>query len=144
MPYWVRSFPGQAEHVSEVRHFTTHAVGDRPGVDDVVLIASELAGNAITHTNSGNPEGYFTVHLAEFEDRWLIAVSDAGGPSEPRIRPTDAEEHEAGRGLALVAALSSQWGTAGDGNARVVWAEIPIPGTLASEPVLAGRERQTA
>jgi anti-sigma regulatory factor (Ser/Thr protein kinase) len=147
MSYWSRSFRGMAECLSEVRQFTAAVLGDRPGVDLVVLAVSELAGNAILHTASGEPGGQFVVHLAAFADRWQIRVDDAGGPGCPRIRSTGpcdtnsgavadladvAELAEAGRGLALVAAVSRDWGVLGDGYARAVWAEIPRPRPEAS------------
>lgn len=178
MSYWSRSFPGSAEHLAEVRQFTAAVLGDRPGVDLVVLAASELAGNAILHSASGGPGGQFVVHIAAFADRWQVRVDDAGGPETPRIvtescdpaaapaaeagptardlrafldhagtggaegagpgavdggvtalgpDPDPADLPEAGRGLALVAAISRNWGVLGDRYARAVWAEIPHP-----------------
>lgn len=169
MSYWSRSFPGIAECLSEVRRFTAAVLGDRPGVDLVVLVTSELAGNAILHTASGDPGGQFVVHIAAFADRWQIRVDDAGGPGYPRFggAPSSAaadfggldggldgqdglDGHdglnglddiaafdiaglaEAGRGLALVAAISRAWGVLGDEYARAVWAEIPHPRPEAS------------
>src|SRR5690349_2211363 len=112
MSYWSRSFRGLAECLSEVRTFTAAVLGDRPGVDLVVLAASELAGNAILHTASGEPGGQFVVHLAAFADRWQVRVDDAGGANVPRLRepvPVDpdalpdlCELPESGRGLALI------------------------------------------
>lgn len=138
MSYWSRSFRGIAECLSEVRHFTTAVLGDRPGVDLVVLAASELAGNAILHSASGDPGGQFVLHLAAFADRWQVRVDDAGGADVPRVcdtaGPLDVEGTadccglpESGRGLALVAALSRNWGVLGDEYSRAVWAEIPHP-----------------
>ncbi|OLE21185.1 MAG: hypothetical protein AUG49_22685 [Catenulispora sp. 13_1_20CM_3_70_7] len=138
MSYWSRDFDGLPECVSEVREYTRNVVGDREGADLVELVASELAGNAIRHSDSGEPGGRFTVHLAEFCTRWQVRVDDLGGPGEPHIcepppiksvddLDTFGEEIEAGRGLAMVAAVSSKWGVLGDQGARAVWAEILIP-----------------
>jgi anti-sigma regulatory factor (Ser/Thr protein kinase) len=126
MTYWSRSFQGLAESLSEVRRFTAAVLGDRPGVDLVVLAASELAGNAVLHSASGRPGGQFVVHLASFADRWQIRVDDEGGLGEPVLtEPGEEEPGEAGRGLALIAAVSRSWGVLGDHYARAVWAEIP-------------------
>src|SRR6266851_1888179 len=128
MSYWSRSFRGLAECLSEVRQFTAAVLGERPGVDLVVLAASELAGNAV-------------VHIAAFADRWQVRVDDAGGPNFPRLcraggvdtSMSDAADGplgdlpEAGRGLALGAAVSRDWGVLGDEYSRAVWAEIPYP-----------------
>jgi hypothetical protein len=125
-----------------VRQFTEAVLGNRPGVDLVVLAASELAGNAVLHTASGEPGGQFVVHLAAFADRWQVRVDDAGGPNFPRLckdavldpdcpdsELCDLDLPEAGRGLALVAAVSRNWGVLGDEYSRAVWAEIPHPAT---------------
>lgn len=127
MAYWSQSFPGSAECVADVRRFAFKALGDVPGIDVVELVASELATNAVQHSGSGRPGGRFTLHLAAFEDRWRVRVDDAGGLTEPCLQAVDVGWEEAGRGLALVAALSSDWGVVGDHYARAVWAEIPMP-----------------
>jgi serine/threonine-protein kinase RsbW len=132
--YWSRSFPGLAEYLAEVRQFTQMVLGGAPGADLVVLAISELAGNAIVHTASGEPGGQFVVHLAAFADRWQVRVDDQGAPGDPRIVVADFGEDggadwsaEAGRGLAMVSAISKKWGVLGDSRARAVWAEIPYP-----------------
>lgn len=136
--YWSQNFDGVPECVARVREYTRKVVGDCEGADVLELIASELASNAIRHSHSGEPGGQFTLHLAVFRDRWQIRVDDAGGPRTPEVcdlapfegaadLDTFGEEIEAGRGLALVAAMSSEWGVLGDQAARAVWAEILIP-----------------
>lgn len=139
MSYWSRSFDGLPECVSDVREYTRKVVGDSNGADLVELVASELAGNAIRHSESGEPGGQFTLHLADLRNRWQVRVDDEGGVTVPRVceaSPIESledldrfgDEVEAGRGLAMVAAVSSDWGVLGDQAARAVWAEIPISG----------------
>lgn len=139
MTYWSRSFDGIPECVPEVREHTRKLLGGCRGADVVELVASELAGNAIRHSDSGEPGGRFTVHLATFADRWQVRVDDEGGQRVPHIcqqLPIESVEDldyfgtevEAGRGLALVAAVSSAWGVLGGHAARAVWAEIVMPG----------------
>lgn len=120
------TFPGRVECLSAVRKFTLKSLGDVPGADVAELVVSELAGNAILHSVSGYPGGSFTLHLEVLSDRWLIRVDDAGGLKEPQIHDADSER-ESGRGLALVSAVSLEWGVAGGRVARAVWATIPIP-----------------
>ncbi|WP_194904512.1 ATP-binding protein [Catenulispora rubra] len=140
MTYGSKSFDGLAECVAEVRGCINKVLGDREGVDLVELVASELASNAIRHSVSGDRGGQFTVHLAEFVDRWRIRVDDEGGSSVPRVCAVPlieciedldqfGVEAEAGRGLALVAAVSETWGVLGGASARAVWAEILMPGS---------------
>ncbi|MEY9858522.1 serine/threonine-protein kinase RsbW [Catenulispora sp. GAS73] len=141
MTYWSRSFDGIPECVSEVREHTRGLLGGCEGADLVELVASELAGNAIRHSDSGEPGGQFTVHLAAFADRWQVRVDDEGGSTVPHVcelPPIEtvedldrfSNEVEDGRGLALVAAVSSAWGVLGDQAARAVWAEILMPGEV--------------
>jgi hypothetical protein len=127
MSYWSETFDGRPACVADVRHFTTKALGDAPGVDLVELVASELATNAVRHSDSGRPGGTLTVHLAAFAGHWHIRVDDACGLGEPCVKDSDDFEDEAGRGLALVAALSKNWGVMGNDYARAVWAEIAKP-----------------
>lgn len=138
MTYWVRSFDGIPECVSEVREYTRKVLNDCRGADAVELVASELASNAIRHSDSGAPGGQFTVRLEEFVDRWQVRVDDEGGPRvphvclSPQIESVDdldkfGDDVEVGRGLALVATVSSGWGVLGDKNARAVWAEVLMP-----------------
>lgn len=104
------TFDGQASRVAEAHQFTVEALGDAPGVDLVELVTSELATNAIQHSESGLPGGRFTLHLAEFADRWQIRIDDAGSKFEPEIPPGVKAWNESGRGLAVVASLSARWG----------------------------------
>ena len=133
--YWLRTFEGRPEHLTTVREFTRYVAGDRDGADLMEMVASELAGNAIQHSQSGGPGGRFMLQVLDFRDRWQIRVIDEGGPTVPHICELTSfesaddldklgDEAEAGRGLAMVAAVSSAWGVAGDQKAREVWAEI--------------------
>src|SRR2546423_806886 len=63
--YWSRTYEGVPEQLSAVRQYTRDVLGDGPGVDDVVLVVSELAANAIRHTLSGEPDGVFVLHVAD-------------------------------------------------------------------------------
>jgi serine/threonine-protein kinase RsbW len=140
VPYWSKSFEGQPEHLKEVREFTRLVAGGREGADLVEMVASELAGNAIQHSESGRPGGKFTLQVGDSRDGWQVSVVDEGGPKEPRICTLTSidnaedlddlgDEVEAGRGLAMVAVVSSAWGVRGDKNSRSVWAQILIPGS---------------
>src|SRR3954466_841038 len=85
MPYWSQSFNGRPECVAEVREYTRTVVGDCAGADLVELVASELAGNAIRHSDSGEPGGQFVLHIAALSNRWQIRVDDAGGTNVPHV-----------------------------------------------------------
>jgi phosphoserine phosphatase RsbU/P len=90
-------------------------------VDTVVLLASELAENAVLHAGTE-----FEVGLTVTDTEVTVAVTDRGaGPlelhlSQPRQRYGRAASH--GRGLALVQRLATAWGTRHEADGRhVIW-----------------------
>ena len=119
---WSRSYPGRADHVGEARRFLTSVLDDWPAAYDAILCLSELAANSVTHSNSRQPGGQFTIRASvRHRDRVRVEVEDQGGPW---INPacTDGQH---GRGLFIVSQLASDWGISGDGLAGwIVWFEI--------------------
>jgi hypothetical protein len=103
--------------------------------DDTQLVASELVTNAVQATGIVTPNPSWTErqHLAtirlriiHLETRIVIEVWDRDlTPPAAQDLSADAED---GRGLAIVTALSQQWGYfhAIEGG-KVVWAELRIP-----------------
>jgi serine/threonine-protein kinase RsbW len=119
---WRRGYPGRPGHVREVRRFVAALLADHPRVDDVVSTAAELFNNAIQHTRSRLPGGHLTLEVR----RWpgccvTLAVTDQGGPGEPRVRELTGDR-ENGRGLAILSALTTSWGWHGDVRGRTVTA----------------------
>lgn len=90
-------------------------------LDDALLVASELAANAVTH--AGSP---LRIKLSLNPATLRIDVLDKGeGTPEPQPA-SFTEEH--GRGLHLVAALTTAWGLeVVPGEGKLVWAELPRP-----------------
>lgn len=89
---------------------------DEDTVDAAVLCLSEVVTNAVIHTNDG-------CELRVVLDDGVLstAVRDGGrattGPSEPAIEPLAVH----GRGLHLVDALTSRWGSDLDPSGMTVW-----------------------
>jgi len=114
-----RTFHGRADQVQQVRHEVAGYLGECPVADDIVLIASELAANAILHTQSRGST--FTVRCHASPGQVRIEVEDLGGPWRPR--PPGYRPH----GLDIIQALTGPdgWGTrpAGTGG-RTVWARL--------------------
>jgi anti-sigma regulatory factor (Ser/Thr protein kinase) len=86
--------------------------------DDVVLVTSELVGNAVLHARSS-----IRVTLrSDGRSGLVVEVED-----ENTRMPTQAscpQDATSGRGLALVAKLSSAWGARPAGQGKVVWARL--------------------
>jgi serine/threonine-protein kinase RsbW len=118
-----RVFAGRTDQVHIVRASLGQALAGCPMADDAVLAASELAANAVLHSRSREHGGRFTVRAETYAGDYLwLEVEDGGGPwAEPL--PSETR----GRGLAIVAAVSSEWGVEGDALARVVWARFDWP-----------------
>jgi len=119
---WQRIFPGEAQQVAALRRWITSLLPDCPARGDLVLVASELASNAIRHTASGQG-GTFAVEVTWGGGAVLVAVDDAGAPGEPRV--VDDPAAEGGRGLLVVRELSARMSVSGTGTGRQVRAEIP-------------------
>lgn len=90
-------------------------------IDPALLVASELAANAVTHADSA-----FRIQLALTQRTLRIDVIDFGqGTPEPQPPSTT---QESGRGLLLIDALTAAWGIEdGPGTGKLVWAEISLP-----------------
>jgi serine/threonine-protein kinase RsbW len=115
-----QTFPGTSDQLAAVRRLVRSAFAGHPALDDAVLVASELASNAIAHTRSGRDGGTFTVHLGMMSNKSVrILVADEGAPTAPNAQHAGMDA-ESGRGLDLVTAISTIFVVAGDGNARNV------------------------
>jgi len=124
MPSHRRRFDGHPDQVLLARQFVVSAlVEDSPIREVARLLVSEAWTNALRHTSSGTAGGGFRVHYELGEDRLRVEVYDAGALTAPQRRAHDLEA-PGGRGLELVDALASRWGTLGGPERRVVWFEL--------------------
>jgi anti-sigma regulatory factor (Ser/Thr protein kinase) len=123
--WWSRDFPGEKEQARQVRAWIEGILPACDALEDLVLIASELASNAVTHTRSGQDNARFTVDVTWSADRARVVVGDKGSDEVPDSANPDENDAETGRGLLLVGALSAAWGMAGNADARWVWADVP-------------------
>jgi hypothetical protein len=127
-------FPGRGAELGQLRRWLASLLPDAPARDDVVLVAVELATNAIKHTASGKG-GYFTVEItcAGEPGTVRVTVTDGGAAAGPvwPASPDPLDGH--GLGLQLVRALTARSGASGDSCGRRVWAEVPWS-SAAGEP----------
>jgi serine phosphatase RsbU (regulator of sigma subunit)/anti-sigma regulatory factor (Ser/Thr protein kinase) len=130
-------FPGDAGAPSAARRFVRSALGEAglaELADDAVLLVSELCENAVLHAGTG-----FTVHLIADGVELTISITDQGStPMELRRSvPPDPGSRRAthGRGLVLVDAIATAWGSRHDSDGHRVWftlrATAPAPVTPA-------------
>lgn len=89
--------------------------------DTCVLLVSEVVTNALRHT-----DGRITLELWRYPDRLRVEVSDE--TSRGVVHSGGDVLDEAGRGVPLMDALSSRWGTRPRGDGKVVWFELDLAG----------------
>ena len=120
--FWRRSYPARPEQARELRRFLACLLADFPNLDDVISAAAEMYDNGIQHTLSKQPGGVIRVEVRRWPSHCVtVALTDQGGPNEPRPREAD-ENDEHGRGLAILNATTTYWGWHGDMRGRTVTA----------------------
>lgn len=94
---------------------------DEDVLDTLLLLASELVTNAILHAHT-------PVELGVCVDggRALVCVADRMPNSEPLTPRDHSRDRPGGRGLALVADLSDDWGTTSFTGGKTVWFTMPL------------------
>jgi anti-sigma regulatory factor (Ser/Thr protein kinase) len=86
-------------------------------LDDVRLVVTELAANAVVHARSP-----FFVSLRD-EGRTVRVVVGDQSRDQPALRPASATL-ASGRGVSLIDALATRWGVEPTADGKVVWAEF--------------------
>lgn len=110
-------FFGMPDQVGRVRGELRDYLAGCPVVEEVLLVASELAANAVTHSASRGC--VFTVRCETFRDYAWVEVEDLGGPW--LIRQQDTRPH----GLDVVTALAESWSVeATSDGMRIVSARV--------------------
>jgi hypothetical protein len=120
-PGVTRGFAFCRDAPAAARHFAVDAVrrlGAGNLADDVALIVTELAANAVVHAHTG-----YTVELSVGPDALRISVCDGSPPPPgqaiPALRPVPLH------GLYAVDAMASRWGVESRGHTgKVTWAEL--------------------
>ncbi|WP_158812360.1 ATP-binding protein [Streptomyces fulvoviolaceus] len=93
-------------------------------LDDVQLLTSELATNAVRHSH-----GDITLTVRRRSDAALFLAVGDESPHFPRRRSA-ALHDERGRGLELLHCLAARWGIASTGHgSKYVWCLLPTPTT---------------
>lgn len=93
--------------------------------DDTALIVSELVTNAVTASAILPDRPPVSLRLITDGRCLRIEVQDHS-PADPRPDGEGSDDAEHGRGLAVVAALSTRCGSQRTArNSKTVWAEVP-------------------
>jgi anti-sigma regulatory factor (Ser/Thr protein kinase) len=112
---------GEPSSVPAARHFVAKVLASS-GADDEVWAAAqvttELAANAVVHAATA-----FVVRVHVDDDFVRIAVTDRK-PLATAARRHFSIDSTTGRGLRLVASLSTSWGVETSETTKTVWCEI--------------------
>ena len=114
-----RALPHDRTAPAAARELARAAVDGQGCIDDVELVASELAANAVRH-GAGANELRITVERATV----LVEVTHDAGATRPVLRAVEPGS-SGGHGLQIVTALAAEWGWDEDGTRLRVWAVIP-------------------
>ena len=109
-----RVYRGDASEVARVRRDLAGYLHGIPQADDVILIGSELAANAIVHSGSK----MFVMRCEIFASYIWVEAQDSGADWHPRM--PDGRPH----GTDLVELLSEDWGTERTERDRITWARV--------------------
>ena len=117
----------QPASIREARDRVGATLADCPCRDDVELVVSELVTNAIEHGT-----GMVDVDVAVLPATVRLVVTSGAGTDEPHVKAA-SDEDTGGRGLAIMAALTTGWGWERHEDRLSVWAEFdrPAGGTYA-------------
>lgn len=127
--------PGDAAQLSLARAWVLALLPTGcPRADDVALVVSELATNAVLHSASGMPGGTVDVLVDVEPDAVALAVVDQGPALAPARRPAG----EGGYGLALVAALADAYEVTATETGRTVWCRLDWPTEVGRDPLIGG------
>jgi anti-sigma regulatory factor (Ser/Thr protein kinase) len=113
----VRTFPPVASSVAAARSLVAEALAGIPAdvVEDIRLMVSELASNAIEHAVSG-----YRLTISRSRQEIRVEVTDGGGGT-PAMRSPGPDALK-GHGLQIVNALSTNWGVDRESDsAKTVW-----------------------
>jgi hypothetical protein len=88
-------------------------------VDDASIVACELATNALIHAHSP-----FRICLSRSASALRIAVRDASRDEPALLAPDPLRS--GGRGIPLIAALSTAWGSVAETDGKTVWVELSL------------------
>ena len=91
-------------------------------VDEALLLVTELVTNAVVHAGTE-----IELRVETSTEGLHVEVVDRSPGSLPVIRPAPAETREGGRGVFLLDALATEWGTRHFGGGKSVWFRLGPP-----------------
>lgn len=132
VPSYTETWPCEEASAPKARQLVSVAlslwgIGASEGAEDILLIASELVANAITHSGRRS----FRIRVSRIDRATVKVVVGDTNRAVPTLQGENFDS-ENGRGLRLVDALSTNWGYDRKPWGKVVWAEFQVPNESAA------------
>lgn len=129
--------PHAPSSVGRARHrlgaeLRTRGVAE-PAICDATIVLSELMSNAVRHARP-LPGAQIQVAWTLDDGTLELAVSDGGGPTQPRTERPASVSSLGGRGLGIVNHMSRRWGVRSDDHGATVWAVLTVGQDRARPP----------
>ncbi|HET8931415.1 MAG TPA: ATP-binding protein [Acidimicrobiales bacterium] len=124
-----QALPHVPEAAREARRVVESLLGDTQTLVDIefaALLTGEVVTNAVQH---GTPPLQLLIEIADDAIRVEVHDTNSAHPVPRTPRPTEP----GGRGLAIVDALATRWGTRPDDDGKAVWFEVAAGSEPASE-----------
>ena len=100
------TFPASGEQIASARAFLNAHLKDHPARHTAVLLATEIATNAVRHSGTR----FFGLSATRIAGGCLrIVVIDEGRAGIPHLQDKSADA-ESGRGMTIVDTLAKRWG----------------------------------
>jgi sigma-B regulation protein RsbU (phosphoserine phosphatase) len=115
----VTMLPADGRSAARARRIIEAAVGAADlgaYVDEALLLVTELVTNAVVHAGT-----IVELDVETGDDHLRVEVTDQSPGSLPAISLAPIETREGGRGLFLIEALATEWGTRHFGHGKSVW-----------------------
>ncbi len=116
-----------ADHVADARHFVGARLvnwGLERVSETAALLTSEVLSNAILHAGPHRSGAGLTVHL--HSDSAMVRVEVVDWSTNVPVLGDTAVGGLSGRGLLLLDALASSWGSTPNRDGKSVWFEIAV------------------
>jgi anti-sigma regulatory factor (Ser/Thr protein kinase) len=117
----VCALPARPESAAHARAFIERTLRTwrlKAHLPDALIVGYELVANAIVHARTPA-----LLRLRRTPGGLRVEVGD-GDPSPPRPEQHQDLRRGSGRGLPMVMAIASRWGSRSTGYGKVVWAEL--------------------
>jgi serine/threonine-protein kinase RsbW len=121
---WEQAYPGDEGQLRRLRAEFWPLLRNCPMADDVILLMSELGGNAVRHSRSRGADATFTARLLDVPGQYVLGEIEDGGSDWTGDLQGSARKAS---GLDLLLKLSDACGVSGDESRRVVWFRLRYP-----------------